>query len=111
MEVFTRFLYSFLSQVFLGFSTILKGIVTGIIQICDIKTYQDVLNTYKGDLSIPEWGLVILVIVFMVVFIGLIIALIYLLIRKYLKFRKSAIEQDQLLDEVANLNGQVATLM
>ena len=47
----------------------------------------------------------------MVVFIGLIIALIYLLIRKYLKFRKSAIEQDQLLDEVANLNGQVATLM
>ena len=111
MEVFTRFLYSFLSQVFLGLSTILKGIVTGIIQICDIKTYQDVLNTYKGDLSIPEWGLVILVILFMVVFIGLIIALIYLLIRKYLKFRKSAIEQDQLLDEVANLNGQVATLM
>ena len=65
MEVFTRFLYSFLSQVFLGLSTILKGIVTGIIQICDIKTYQDVLNTYKGDLSIPEWGLVVLVILFM----------------------------------------------
>ncbi len=111
MEVFTRFLYAFLSQVFLGFTTMLKGIGTGITQLFDIKTYQEVLNTYKGDLSIPEWGLVILVIVFMFVFVALVIGLIYLLIRKYLKFRKSAIEQDQLLDEVANLNGQVATLM
>lgn len=111
MEVFTRFLYAFLSQVFLGFTTMLKGIGTGITQLFDIKTYQEVLNTYKGDLSIPEWGLVILVIVFMFVFVALVIGLIYLLIRKYLKFRKSAIEQDQLLDEVANLNGQVETLM
>ena len=111
MEVFTRFLYAFLSQVFLGFSTMLKGIGTGIKQLFDIKTYQDVLNTYKGDFTIPEWGLVVLVILFMFVFVALVIGLIYLLIRKYLKFRKSAIEQDQLLDEVANLNGQVASLM
>ena len=34
-----------------------------------------------------------------------------MLIRKYLKFRKSAIEQEQLLDEVANLNGKVASLV
>ena len=32
MEVFTRFLYAFLSQVFLGFSTMLKGIWTGIVR-------------------------------------------------------------------------------
>ena len=65
MEVFTRFLYAFLSQIFLGFSTMLKGIGTGIKQLFDIKTYQDVLNTYKGDFTIPEWGLVVLVILFM----------------------------------------------
>ena len=111
MEVFTRFLYAFLSQVFLGFTTMLKGIGTGITQLFDIKTYQEVLNTYKGDLSIPEWGLVILVIVFMFVFVALVIGLIYLLIRKYLKFRKQAIKQDELMDEVANLNGKVASLV
>ena len=71
MEVFTRFLYAFLSQVFLGFSTMLKGIGTGIKQLFDIKTYQDVLNTYKGDFTIPEWGLVVLVILFMFVFVSL----------------------------------------
>ena len=54
MEVFTRFLYAFLSQVFLGFTTMLKGIGTGITQLFDIKTYQEVLNTYKGDLSRSE---------------------------------------------------------
>ena len=47
MEVFTRFLYAFLSQVFLGFSTMLKGIGTGIKQLFDIKTYQDVLQAIK----------------------------------------------------------------
>ena len=50
-------------------------------------------------------------IAFMLFFVALVIGLIYLLIRKYLKFRKEAIEQEQLLDEVANLNGQVANLM
>lgn len=87
MEVFTRFLYAFLSQVFLGFSTMLKGIGTGIKQLFDIKTYQDVLNTYKETLLFLM-GLVVLVILFMFVFVALEIGLIYLLIRKYLNLEK-----------------------
>ena len=77
----------------------------------DIKIYQNMLATYKSDFSMPEWGLVVISILFVAIFIGLIIALIYLLIRKYLRFRKEAINQDELLDEVANLNGQVASLL
>lgn len=89
----------------------LKGFTTGISQIFDIKIYQDMLSTYKSDFSMPEWILVGISILFVAIFIGLIIALIYLLIRKYLKFRKEAINQDELLDEVAYLNGQVASLL
>ena len=111
METFTKFLYEFLSQIFLGFSSIIKGFTTGISQIFDIKSYQNMIDTYKSDLSMPEWILVVIAILFVVIFIGLIIALIYLLIRKYLKFRKQAINEDELLDEVAYLNGQVASLM
>ena len=111
METFTKFLYEFLSQIFLGFSSMLKGFTTGISQIFDIKIYQDMLATYKSDFSMPEWVLVVISILFVAIFIGLIIALIYLLIRKYLRFRKEAINQDELLDEVANLNGQVANLL
>ena len=111
METFTRFLYEFLSQFFSGLITIVKGIGTGIKQIFDIKSYQEILDLYKNDLSMPEWALVIISILCIVLLIVAVIALIYLLIRKYLKFRKQAINQDDLLDEVASLNKQVASLV
>ena len=111
METFTRFLYEFLSQFFSGIITILKGFINGIGQIFDIKSYQNVLNTYKNDLSAPEWVLVVIAILCILILLALVVALIYLLIRKYLKFRKQAISQEELLDEVASLNGQVANLV
>lgn len=111
METFTRFLYEFLSQFFSGIYTIFKGIWDGISQIFNIGTYQKILENYKDDLSMPEWILVVLAIGIIVILIGLVIFLIYLLLRKYLRFRKAAIEQDELLEEVANLNGKIASLM
>ena len=111
METFTRFLYEFLAQFFSGLITIVKAIGTGIKQMLDIKSYQNILDAYKNDLTMPEWILVGIAIFILIVFILLIIALIYLLIRKYLKFRKQAINQDELMEEVASLNGQVATLV
>ena len=111
MQTFIKFLYEFLSQIFLGIMSMLNGIGTGIKQIFDIKTYRGIIDTYKADLSVSEWVLVVISILFVVIFIALIIALIYLLARKYLKFRKQAIGQEDLLDEVAYLNGQVASLM
>ena len=111
METFTRFLYEFLSQFFSGLITILSGIVTGITQIFDIKSYQNILDAYKDDLTMPEWILVGAAILILLILIVLVFVLIYLLIRKYLKFRKQAINQDELMEEVASLNGQVATLV
>ena len=111
METFIRFLYAFLSQIFLGLSSMLKGMVTGITQLFDMGSYQTILETYKGDFSGPEWVLVVIAIIFVLIIVAMVAALIYLLTRKYLKFRKQAINQDELLDEVAYLNGQVATLV
>ena len=111
METFTRFLYEFLSQFFSGFITMIRGIGTGITQIFNIGEYQRILDNYKNDFSMPEWILVGIAILILVVFILLIIALIYLMFRKYFKFRKAAIEQDDLLEEIGTLNGKVATLM
>ena len=111
METFTRFLYEFLSQFLSGLWTIVSGIGNGIKQIFDIKSYQMILDAYKQDLSMPEWILVGIAIFSVVLFVALVILLIYLLIRKYLKFRKQAVNQDELLEEVATLNGKVASLM
>ena len=110
METYTKFLYAFLSQIFLGFTSMLEGIKTGFTQLFDMKAYQMILDTYQGDLSAPEWIMAIIAILFVVIILVLILVLIYLLIRKYLKFRKKAIEQDQLLDEIAVLNEKVANM-
>ena len=110
METFTRFLYAFLSQIFLGFTSMLEGIKTGFTQLFDMKAYQMILDTYQGALSAPEGIMAIIAILFVVIILVLILVLIYLLIRKYLKFRKKAIEQDQLLDEIAVLNEKVANM-
>ena len=111
METFTRFLYEFLNQFFSGFIEMFKGIGAGFAQAFNLKRYQEILNTYKGDLSIPEWLLVGISIALVIIFIAAIFLLIYFLFRKYFKFRKTTIEKDQLLDEVANLNGKVAKLV
>lgn len=111
METFTRFLYEFLNQFFSGFIGMFKGIGEGFAQAFNFKRYQEILNNYKGDLSMPEWLLVGISIALIIIFIAAIILLIYFLFRKYFKFRKTNIEKDQLLDEVANLNSKVASLV
>ena len=111
MDTFTRFLYEFLNQFFSGFIEMFKGIGAGLAQAFNFKSYQDILNTYKDDLSMPEWLLVGISIALLIIFVAAIILLVYFLFRKYFKFRKTSIEKDQLLDEVANLNNKVASLV
>lgn len=111
MDTFTRFLFEFLNQFFSGILGIFKGIGNGIGEAFNFKRYQEILNNYKSDFSIPEWLLVGISIGLLIIFVAAIILLIYLLFRKYFKFRKSAIEKEQLLDEVANLNNKVSNLV
>lgn len=111
MDTFVRFLYEFLAQFFSGFANILEGFGAGLKNMFDIKSYKTIIDTYKGDFSGPEWLLVVFAIAIIIIFFALLICLIYLLIRKYLKFRKQAISQEALLDEVASLNNRVSTLV
>ena len=111
METFTRFLYEFLNQFFSGIGDIFKGIGSGLAKAFNLKEYQNILNSYKNDLSLPEWLLVGISIALLIIFVAAIVLLIYFLFRKYFKFRKSAIEKEELLDEVATLNNKVANLV
>ena len=74
MDTFVRFLYEFLEQFILGFKLIVAGIGKGINEIFNITAYREVLETYKNDLSFPEWGLVINAIIVLLIFIGLLIS-------------------------------------
>ena len=111
MDTLFRFLYEFLGQFFSGFILILKAVWEGIKNIFNFNAYLEILNFYKDDFNGPEWLFVGLVILILVAIIVGIIFLIIFLIRKYIRFRKTLVEQEDLLNEVAKLNDEVSTLV
>ena len=111
MDTFLRFLYEILNQFFSGIIMVVKSIFLGIKSMFNIPEYIKLITFYKDDFNIPEWILVVISIICLLVIVGAIFALIYFIIRKYIRFRKTIVEQESLLDEVASLNKEVASLM
>ena len=111
METFLRFLYEFLGQFFKGFILIFNAIIEGVKSLFDFSSYLEILNFYKEDFSGPEWLFVALVIIILVLIVVGIGVLIFFLVRKYIRFRKTLVEQEDLLEEVAKLNDEVSSLV
>ena len=111
MSTFFRFVYEILGQFFSGFITVFKSIVTGIGQTFNFKSYIEIIGIYKQDFTIVEWILFAVVILIFLSLIALIIFLIVMLIRKIIGRKKAGLDQESLLEEIGELNNQVATLM
>lgn len=110
MDTYVRFLYEFLNAFFSGLKTILTGFVEGIRQIFDIPEYIHLIKEYKNDFSLQEWVLVAIAIIAVALILILTILLVYLILRKYIRFRKTLVEQESMMKEVADLNKRVATM-
>ncbi len=111
MDTFFRFLYEFLSQAFNGVLDIIMGFVNGIVKIFNIKGYIAVIDFYKDDFSGPEWIFVVLAILILLILFAGVGLLVYFILKKYMRFRKTIVEQESLLEEVGKLNNKVATLV
>lgn len=111
MDTFVRFLYEFLSQFFSGLLSILNGFVVGLKKMFDMQQYILIIKDYKADFNVPEWILVVISVIILVALLGLILFVIYLALKKYIKIRKSLIEQEAVLEEISVLNNKVATLV
>lgn len=111
MSKFIRFIYEFMSVFFDGIKSIVMGIVNGFIQMFNIPGYLDVITFYKNEFGIKEWILAVIGIIFMAIILVLIILLIVFLVRKYIRFRKTLVEQEGMLDEIAVLNRKVVDLV
>ena len=111
MDTFFRFLYEFLFQFFSGILSVFKGFATGIKVMFNIKEYIKIINFYKDDFSAPEWVLVALAIIAVIVILAVIGLLVFLLVKKYIRFRKTIVEQESLLEEVSDLNNEVSNLL
>ncbi len=110
MDMFVRFLFDFLSQLFSGVKMIFSGIFEGLWMMVDIPAYIAIIKDYKLEFTGGHWVAVILAALIVLVLIAGIILLLWLLLRKYVRIRKSLVEQETLLEEVAELNRSVLTL-
>ena len=111
MSTFFRFFYEFLGQFFLGLWKIVQGFYLGIIQMFNVKEYAKVVEFYKEDFNGAEWIFVVIAVLLLLGLIALIGWLIFLLVRKYIRFRKTLVEQESMLEEIATLNNEVRNLV
>lgn len=111
MDTYLRFLYEFLMQFFSGIQIIIFGVIDGIKQMFNIKSYTEIITFYKEDFNGPEWLFVGLSVFFILLLLALIILICYFFGRKYIRFRKTLVEQEELLEEVSVLNSEVSSLI
>ena len=111
MNTFVRFFYEFISIFFEGIGTVITGIYSGFVEMFNIKEYGSLINNYKTSFKGVEWVFVVISVLILIFVLGLIIFLIYLWIRKIIRRSKNKLNNDELLDEIADLNEQVQKLM
>jgi len=107
MDTYVRFLYEFLGAFFAGLKTMVFGLIDGFRQLFDIPAYIHLIKEYKNDFSVQEWVLVAIAVLAVALVLLLTILLVYLLVRKYIRFRKTIVEQESMMKEVADLNMRV----
>lgn len=110
MTTFFRFAYELLATFFSGLIHVFKSIYEGFLMTFNFKKYAFIMGNYSKDFNGLEWVFVVLTIIILLAIILGFFFLIYLLLKKYLRIRKTLIEQESLLKEVGELNKQVLKL-
>ena len=110
MGGFLDWFFDFLTTMIDGVWKIISGIFGGIFQIFNVVNYIKQFGTYKGGFNFLDWFFSILAFLLVMAIWAIIIYMIYLGIRKYIRFRKSNVGNEDLLEEVAELHRDVLRL-
>ncbi len=110
MSGFLDWFFAFMTTMLEGVWKILSGIFGGIIQIFNIVNYISQFNNYKDGFGVLDWIFAILAFILVMAIWGVIIYMIILGVRKYIRFRRSAVGNEDLLEEVADLHREVLRL-
>ena len=110
MDLFLRFLFDFMTQFFGGLIQIVTAIGKGIGQALNFKAYYNIIKGYSDQLGASGWIMVILVCLVFIILLAAIIFVLFMVFRKVFRIRKSLVEQEELLNEIATLNRDVLKL-
>ncbi len=110
MGAFLDWFFAFLTTMIDGIWKIISGLFGGILQIFNVVEYINQFNAYKDGFSVLDWILAIISFLIVMAIWAIVIYMLFLLIRKYIRFRKSAVGNEDLLEEVAELHRDVIKL-
>ena len=110
MSGFLDWFYAFITTMVDGIWRILSGIFGGLFQIFNIVEYFEQFGSYKKGFGVVDWIFAILSFILVMAIWGIVIYMIVLAVRKYIRFRKSKVGNEDLLEEVANLHRDVLSL-
>lgn len=110
MDAFLNWFFAFFTTILSSLWNGISGFFGGLIQLFNIPLYVEQLNRYKDGFNILAWILATIVILLTYAIIGGVVFLIVLAIRKYVRFRKSIVGNEDLLEEIADLHKDVINL-
>jgi len=110
MSKFIDFLLEFLKAFFGPLWSILVSIFNAIVDIFNVMNYVEIFQKYSGDFNWLAWILAILTVILLIGALGGLVFVIYLLIRKYIRIRRTLVSQEELLNELGKLHKEVINL-
>ena len=110
MGAFFDWFFAFLSIMIEGLWKIVSGIFGGIFQVFNIVGYVEQFAKHKDGFGVVDWIFSILSFLLVIAIWVIVIYMLVLLVRKYIRFRRSAVGNEDLLEEVAKLHRDVLRL-
>jgi len=110
MDAFLSWFFAFMTTMLGGVWQIISNFGLGFLQIFNIPAYIDQIGQYKNDFGVVGWILAaITFILAFAVWVG-VFALIFLAVRKYVRFRRTLVGNEDLLEEISDLHRDVLRL-
>jgi len=111
MNEFLTWLFEFLTTMFSGIWNGIVSFFKGIFKIFDFGTYFGLFSSHQAKMGVLGWVLSILSFILVYAFWIALIVLIVLGVKRFLRFRSTVVQNDDLLDEIATLHGDVDRLI
>jgi len=110
MQGFLNWFFAFMTTMLNGVWKSISSFFQGFVQVFDFPGYFDQISQYKHDFTAVDWIFTILAFVLTYAVWATLFFMLVLVIRKYVRFRKTLVGNEDLLEEIADLHRDVVRM-
>ena len=110
MDGFLSWFFAFMTTMLGGIWQILSNFFLGLFRIFNLANYFDLFSQYQSDFGVMGWILAVMSFILTFAVWGALIFMAILGVRKYFRFRKTLVGNEDLLEEIADLHHDVIKL-